>query len=269
MTNPTLKERRNYDVEKLRKLNILMVEDNPLNTKLISILFSQNGLKLQVAKNGSEGVEKIKENDFDLVLMDMEMPVMNGYQATTMIRHELKNNIPIIAMTAHAMAGEREKCLQLGMNDYITKPVNADLLFATIYNLTCSSKNAEEKTSIAGSAEPASIPEKVCNLSYLVDATRGNKEIMNNIINVFLEQTAEELSALNDAIEKTNYKIIGDISHKIKSSFSILGISVLAPVFEEMERLGTIASGIEKIENSNRQVNTVFRQVREEIKQKN
>ena len=92
-------------------------------------------------------IEKPKENIgstslttcFDIILMDMEMPVMNGYEATTIIRDELKNNIPIIAMTAHAMAGEREKCLSLRMNDYISKPLNANLLFEKIHDLTFNS----------------------------------------------------------------------------------------------------------------------------------
>jgi len=125
-----------YDMEKLSKLNILLVEDNRLNVKLILSLFSEYNLQLEVAENGSVGIEKLKENHFDIVLMDMEMPVMNGYEAATCIRNDMKSEIPIIAMTAHAMSGERERCLSLGMNDYISKPINANLLFEKIYELT-------------------------------------------------------------------------------------------------------------------------------------
>jgi PAS domain S-box-containing protein len=138
---------RKYNMKDLSKLKILLVEDNQMNVKLILSLFAENDLKLQIAENGSVGIEKIRENDgstslttcFDIILMDMEMPVMNGYEAATIIRNELKNNIPIIAMTAHAMAGEREKCLSLGMNDYISKPINANLLFEKMYELTINS----------------------------------------------------------------------------------------------------------------------------------
>jgi len=130
---------KKYDMKELSKLNILLVEDNQFNVVLILSLFSEYNLKLQVAENGSVGIEKLKENNFDIILMDMEMPVMNGYEAATIIRNELKNNIPIIAMTAHAMAGERERCLSLGMNDYISKPINANLLFEKIYDLTFNS----------------------------------------------------------------------------------------------------------------------------------
>lgn len=128
-----------YDMKELSKLNILLVEDNRLNVRLILSLFSEYNLKLEVAENGSVGINKLKENHFDIILMDMEMPVMNGYEAAVVIRRELKNNIPIIAMTAHAMAGERERCLSLGMNDYISKPINANLLFEKIYDLTVNS----------------------------------------------------------------------------------------------------------------------------------
>ena len=103
-------------------------------------LFSENNLKLQIAENGSVCIEKVKENDFDIILMDMDMPVMNGYEAATIIRKEMKNNIPIIAVTAHAMADEKERCLSIGMNDYISKPINANLLFEKMYNLTLNAK---------------------------------------------------------------------------------------------------------------------------------
>lgn len=131
---------KKYNMAELAKLNILLVEDNQLNIMLVKSLFSESKLRLQVAENGSVGIEKLKEGEYDIILMDMEMPVMNGYEAATIIRHELKNSIPIIAMTANAMAGEKERCLSLGMNDYISKPINANLLFEIIYDLTINSK---------------------------------------------------------------------------------------------------------------------------------
>jgi PAS domain S-box-containing protein len=136
---------KKYDMKDLIKLKILLVEDNQLNVKLILSLFSENNLKLEVAENGSECIEKLKETGFNIILMDMEMPVMNGYEAATIIRNEMKNNIPIIAMTAHAMAGERERCLSLGMNDYIAKPINANVLFEKMYDLTINAKENDKK----------------------------------------------------------------------------------------------------------------------------
>ena len=123
----------------MSKTNILIVEDNPINIKLLQSIFTNHGISINIAENGKLAVEKIKIEKYDIVLMDIEMPVMNGYEATTIIRKKLKNDIPIIAMTAHAMVGEKEKCLNLGMNDFISKPIYAHLLFEKIHNLT---KNA-------------------------------------------------------------------------------------------------------------------------------
>ena len=130
------KEKVEYNLEEIKKLNILLVEDNPLNVLLVKSIFAENNLKLEVAKDGRKCLDKVKENKFDIILMDIELPVMNGYEATAIIRKMMKNNIPIIAMTAHAMAGEKEKCLECEMNDYLSKPINPNHLFEKIYNLT-------------------------------------------------------------------------------------------------------------------------------------
>lgn len=129
------------NMDELRKLNILIVEDNKLNIRLMKSLFAENQLRMQVAENGEVAISKIKEYNlknsyFDIIMMDIEMPVMNGYEATTIIRTELNSAVPIIAMSAHAMAGEKEKCLSLGMNDFISKPIHAVQLFEKIYELT-------------------------------------------------------------------------------------------------------------------------------------
>lgn len=138
---------KKYNLKELGKLNILLVEDNQLNVMLIKSLFSENDLKIQTAENGKVCLELLKEHKnstefipyFDIILMDMEMPEMNGYETVKIIRNELKNNIPIIAMTANAMAGEREKCLDLGMDDYISKPIDSTQLFEKINDLTLNS----------------------------------------------------------------------------------------------------------------------------------
>jgi CheY-like chemotaxis protein len=263
MKDSTLKSKSKLALKKLSRLNILLAEDNLLNIKLITVLFAQHGITIQVAANGLVAVEKIKTNNFDLVLMDMEMPVMNGYQATAVIRNELKNNIPIIALTANAQPGEKEKCLQLGMNDYVSKPIDAAGLFNTIYKLTSKIVSTKSTTNFQ---KCSTVSDKVCNMDYLMGATHGNKKIINNIVAVFFKETGKELIFLNDAIKKTNYTDIGDISHKIKSAFSILGISVLETVFKEMEQLSSNTSSIGNIELLNRRVNLVFNQARAEMK---
>ncbi len=116
-----------------RNLNILLVEDNQLNQVLAAKVLTDWNFKVEIAENGVVALEMIRKTDFDLVLMDIQLPVMDGYETTRHIRTTmplLKSNVPVIAMTAHAMAGEAEKCLEAGMNDYISKPFNPQLLYA-------------------------------------------------------------------------------------------------------------------------------------------
>jgi HPt (histidine-containing phosphotransfer) domain-containing protein len=132
-------------------------------------------------------------------------------------------------------------------------------------NYTCSGITVDKSKIISGSARPVMIRQKICNLDYLVSITRGNKEKINGLLTVFLEETSEELSALTGAIKKSNYTIICDILHKLTSSFSIMGISSLGPLIKEMKDLSTLASGIKKINLLNQRVNIIFLQATEEM----
>lgn len=105
----------------------------------------------------------------------------------------------------------------------------------------------------------------ICNLNYLTSVTRGNSKMINSIVSVFFKETRTELRSLRAAISDGNYPAISSLSHKLKSAFLLMGITVLKPVFEEMEKLGTAASGIERIGQLNHNVNAVFRQAKKEI----
>lgn len=129
--NPDLKK-PNEALEKGKTPRILVVEDNPMNQRLAALLLSDWGYDFDIVEDGKEAIEKLQTVDFQLILMDIQLPIMDGYAATAAIRHELKNPIPIIATTAHAFPGEREKCLAAGMNDYISKPLQEDIVLAVI-----------------------------------------------------------------------------------------------------------------------------------------
>lgn len=112
-------------------LKILLVEDNPINQKVASRLLEKAGHSVTIAANGKEAVERIEGHEFDLVLMDVQMPEMDGLEATQVIRRNENGNrhMPIVALTAHAMVGDRERCLEAGMDGYVTKPVQTQVLF--------------------------------------------------------------------------------------------------------------------------------------------
>jgi PAS domain S-box-containing protein len=115
-----------------KKAHLLLVEDNILNQKLALRVLEKFGFTSDLAQNGRIATEKVRDNKYDLILMDLQMPEMDGYQATSFIRQELKNSTPIMAMTAHSLVGEKDKCIEIGMNDYITKPFNQRELFEKI-----------------------------------------------------------------------------------------------------------------------------------------
>lgn len=244
----------NFDPKALQGLKILLAEDNPINVKLVLSLCTDYEIAVEVAENGKIAVEKIKENYYDLILMDMEMPEMNGYEATAIIRDELKNKVPIIAMTAHAMAGEKEKCFKLGMYDYISKPINANLLFEKIYNATEFVKNWNASS------------KKVINLNYLTDIMNGKKELIKETIEIFVTQASEDLPIITQAVNNTDYLMVKRFAHRMKSTVTMMGISSLSPVLEEMETLGKEAQNINRIKELNEKLNAIYATALEEIK---
>lgn len=238
------------------KLKILLVEDDILNVKLVEYLLADFGMKADVALNGKLAIEKFAVQNYDLVLMDIEMPEMNGYETAAFIRENLKNEVPIIAVTAHAMAGEKEKCFSFGMNDYITKPIDVNHLFKIIYK-TVSPKNTLQN-------EDAS---PVTNLRYLKETMNGKKDAIKEMLVYILQQLPVYLSDLNTAIDAKEYNAIAKLSHKIKSAVAIMGVQQLEPLLTDMETGGKNAVDINTIKKLNRDLNRICVKGMEELKQ--
>jgi len=247
------KKTNEYNINELSTKNILLVEDNPINIKFVISLLSDYSIKADVAENGKQAIEKIKTNLYDIILMDIEMPEMNGYETTFVIRNELKNNTPIIAITANAMAGEKEKCLQSGMNDYISKPIREEVLFEKMYAaiIRNGSKTKNEK--------------KIVNLNFLIKSMRGKKEVIRDTIDIFLNQVPEDLSLINEAVTKIDFAAIKRFAHRMKSTVSIMGISEMESVLEEMELLGAEGKEIETIKRLNHSLNLLNVQAIQEL----
>lgn len=231
-------EYKKINFSELKKLKILLVEDDYLNLKLITHLFSDYGIKPDLAENGKIAVDAMQKKEYDLILMDMEMPVMDGYEATSYIRKTLKSRVPIIAMTAHAMPGERERCLQHGMNDYLSKPVNVNLLFEKIYKsmpqTKQENKNDDEKI-------------KVTDLSYLKSTMSGKKDAIREMILFFQKHVPAYLEEMHAAILKSDFLTISKIAHKTKSAVAIMGIKSLEPDLFKIESLSKEEIEIERI----------------------
>jgi len=203
-------------------LKVLIVDDNAINQSLMKHLLSQWNIDFETANNGLEAVEFLRNNDCDLVLMDIQMPQMDGYVATQTIREELKLNTPIIAMTAHALAGERERCMSRGMNEYISKPIKEDELFKLISNFGLK-ENEKTETKIE---EIASSYEFI-DLTYLKSISNEDKDFERTVTQQFLDKVPTHLQELKLAYENKDFKLLKLRAHDLKSSVAIMGLLTL------------------------------------------
>lgn len=206
-------------------LKVLIVDDNAINQSLMKHLLSQWNVDFDTANNGLEAVEFLRDNHCDLVLMDIQMPQMDGYVATQRIREELKLNTPIIAMTAHALAGERERCMSRGMNEYISKPIIEEELFKLISNFGLKeNEKTETKTE-----ETASNYEFI-DLTYLKSISNEDKDFERTVTQQFLDKVPTHLQEIKLAYENKDFKLLKLRAHDLKSSVAIMG---LLPLLEE------------------------------------
>ncbi|WP_341225087.1 PAS domain S-box protein [uncultured Arcticibacterium sp.] len=195
-------------------LKVLLVEDNILNIKLAMKVLEKQGFIAKVAENGKIAVDILAKESFDVILMDLQMPEMDGYQATQYIRDTLALSTPIIAMTAHSLVGEKEKCLAIGMQDYLPKPFSQEQLYEKI--ITLSESNTMKENIRA--------PKPTYDLNYLRTMAEGNKEFEKEIINTSLIHIPDNLKLLLNAIRLLDLKEISAVAHRLKSSFNVMGI---------------------------------------------
>ncbi|WP_343687577.1 hybrid sensor histidine kinase/response regulator [Chryseobacterium gleum] len=217
-------------------LKVLVVDDNVINQSLMKHLLSQWNIDFHIASNGLEAVSYLKSNACDLVLMDIQMPQMDGYAATQKIREELRLDIPIIAMTAHALAGERERCLSRGMNEYIPKPVNEEELFMLISKFGFKEKNKNEKKT-----ENPSSDYQYIDLSYMQTVSGGDKSFEKMVTQQFIENIPNHLQKLIVAYENKDFHEVKLWAHDLKSSIAIIGLHPLLK--EKLDILETASEG--------------------------
>ena len=200
-------------------LKILVVDDNIINQNLMKHILSQWNIDFNISSNGLEAIQYLSNHDCELVLMDIQMPQMDGYAATKKIREELKLNVPIIAMTAHALAGEREKCLSWGMNEYISKPIDEEELFKIIsrFGLTDKYDNKE------GTREKYSGFKNI-DLTYMQSVSHGDKNFEKTVSQQFIENIPIHVEQLLDAYKKSDFTTVRLRTHDLKSSIAIMGL---------------------------------------------
>jgi PAS domain S-box-containing protein len=215
---------------------VLIAEDNYVNQVLIEHVLQNAGVITTIVNNGKEAIAKLKsKNDFDLVLMDLQMPIMDGYKTTRFIRQQLEINIPIIAMTATAMKGELEKCLEVGMTDYMSKPFEFIDLYKKICQVLQIKVVSDESKDAKLLTVESAVEHKMYDLSFLSGITKKN-ELMA-ILKPLIGNLQTETALMEIALENAAWAELKALAHKIKGSVGFLKADRLFQTLENIENL--------------------------------
>jgi PAS domain S-box-containing protein len=238
--------------ENRRGLRILVAEDNIVNQRLTEHLLRARGHHVTIANNGREALELLEKQAFDLALVDVQMPEMDGLQLTATIREKEKNtaaHLPIIAMTAYAMKGDRERCLEAGMDNYVSKPINSAQLFETIDSL----QRAELKAS-AGVESP--VTQEILDESTLRARFGGEPELLSDVVNLYLEDCPNLVAGIRGAVERGDAQALEWAAHKLKGTVANFAARAAYDAALRMEMMGRgghleeAAEGLERLESA-------------------
>jgi signal transduction histidine kinase/HPt (histidine-containing phosphotransfer) domain-containing protein len=269
---PSLRDTKNQ--AKVSKARILVVEDNAINREVALNQLKVLGYLPNAVFNGQEAVEALKNKKYAAVLMDCQMPDMDGFEATAEIRRleGNSNHTIIIAMTANAMEGDREKCLAAGMDDYLSKPVKLEALRRILEQWIIHAERKVEVLPEESNGHYQKEPSEIVDISVLADLTSlqqpGKSNLVNRLIKLFIEGANKNLSALGKAVAEDNPAAIRREAHSIKGSAGNIGARQMAALSKELEQkahLNTEAKIIiSKLEGVFKQVVKVLDSIRQE-----
>ncbi len=239
------------------RARILVCEDNELNQRLVNAILTEKGHQVDIVPDGRKALKFLLENTYDLIFMDLQMPVKNGYETTEAIRNELKLTLPIIAITANFMVSERQKCLNAGMNDYLTKPFEKQEFLAKVEEWASSNSvdNSLENKEVQQKSE---VVKPEVSFTMLNELSGGNKEFEKELILIFIVQSKKILEEMETDLQIENYSNIADNAHKLKSSFGIVGANT-----DILTKLENVKNKPVEKENTPAHIEALKRQVQE------
>jgi PAS domain S-box-containing protein len=231
---------------------ILVAEDNEINQKVIRHTLQRAGVVPTVVGNGKEAVELLEKGErFDLIILDLQMPLMNGFQTSTYIRKKLLLNTPIVAMTASALRNEKMKCFELGMNEYLTKPFEPAQLFNVLQRFLTNQQGIKNEPVVTARKET-----ELYNLSYLYEME--DHDYFCEVLQLFLDTTPVLLSEIHEAALYENWEQVHKRAHKLKSSLGILQMNLMLGVIATIEQQAKEEENVERIPDGLKRVNELF-----------
>jgi PAS domain S-box-containing protein len=249
----------------ITNIKVLVVEDIALNQLLMRTLLDDFGFECDIATNGKIAIEMLQAKSFDIILMDLQMPEMNGFETTEYIRYTLNSLVPIIALTADVTTADLAKCKAVGMNDYIAKPVDDRLLYSKIVGFVKKTMLLNENTVIQNDEN---VKFKCTNMDFLKRHTKSNHALMMEMISLYLEQTPPLIKTMKQCLFNKDWNLLSATIHKLIPSFSIVGIS---SDFENMARKVQEYAGtqqqVDKIHNLVTQLESICNQACMELEE--
>ena len=243
--------------------HVLLVEDNVVNQAVALGMLESMGLQVSVASNGREAVDAVLNSSFDVILMDCQMPVMDGFEATRELRRlEASGQIgyhPIIAVTANAMKGDLERCIEAGMDDYVSKPFTREQLHSVL------SAGRREAVDLGKGGEPPAIDASALDLLSSL-RTPGRGSVVVNVVNAYLENSAQLSSTLHAAVLAGSAEEVGQAAHSLKSSSANVGASRLAQLGEDLE-IAARAGDMERVRTTYTHYQAEYERVIAELSQ--
>jgi CheY-like chemotaxis protein len=226
-----------------KRLHILVAEDNSVNQEVAQQMLQRRGYTVTIASNGREAVKLVEEcAAFDIVLMDIQMPEMDGFQATAAIREierKRTRRTPIVAMTAHAMKGDRERCLEAGMDGYVSKPVQSKVLYETIEAIMTPGAQFPFVSLQPQSPPPVETTVRdAVNLDEILDRLGGSVELLHSIVSLFAEDSPGQLARIQEAIKAGDAVALTVAAHTLKGSLLALSADRASAAAFELERMG-------------------------------
>lgn len=221
----------------LQGLHILIAEDNPVNLKVLETLLKRQGASVTLTKNGKELIEAFGKGVYDVVLTDLHMPIMDGFEAARYLRHELKSEVPVLALSADIFTNNRDACTAAGINDCLTKPFTSDALADKILQL----------------AHP------LVDLQFLNELSGSNPAYNSEVIGIFVRTVPPSLDNLQAMIsENSDYDGICQQAHQLRSSFSVVRVGSIFELLQQLERLAAAGAEQEALQQCYNEIRNIF-----------
>jgi CheY-like chemotaxis protein len=268
-TNNLVTKSQQISANLFKGLKALLVEDNEMNRFIAIQSLDYLGFETFEAENGQKAIEILGNNSFDLILMDIQMPVMDGVEATVFIREKLKINTPIIALTANAFKQDIDLYLSKGMNDFVTKPYDELEFFRKIDHVLSLYLQQSLKDESTGEEDLSKLEIErkgpLYDLNQLKLISRDNEEFVKKMVNIFISISRENCDMLQKALEKGDIEILNKTAHKIKPSIEQMGISSLKDTVRKLEKYKIENGSEEELNNLVKQLTSTLLEVAETL----